>query len=218
MRIVETTTPRDEAFLASTLNNVGGVYERGGLYEAARSQFERVYEIRLRTLGLEHPLTAHPLNNLGNAYYDEGRYAEAKDHYQRALEILEGALGPDHLHVSFPRVGLGRVARKTERWAEAAAQLARVLEIREGAGSAPESIAEVRFDLAQVQWEIAERRDDAVAEARRALAQAEQAEDDSSDLMALRAEVRDWDSRSARRAVMGPEWCVALVGGATLQA
>ncbi len=189
----------NDASLATALNNVGGVYERMGDTDVARDYFERAYALRHEVLGPEHPLTAHPLNNLGNSYYDDGRLDEAETYYARALKILEAAHGSKHLHVSFPLVGLARIEHDQQRYEQAAQYFARVVEIRTTAGSAPESVAESRLDLAASLWGLPQRRDEALAQAQRALSDAEAAPDTSPDLDTLIADVKRWQADPTTR-------------------
>ncbi len=178
--------------LDAMLNNAGGAYERAGLYDAARELFLEVHQMRLQSLGPQHPLTAHPLNNLGNVYVSEKNYQAARPRFAQALSILEAALGPDHLHVSFPLLGLGQVARGLSDFESAAKYYRRVAEIRSGAKASAESVAAAWLDLARVEWELDGRRDDSRDHAEQARDVLAGTGERGEDLDQLRAEVEQW--------------------------
>ncbi|RFP51491.1 MAG: tetratricopeptide repeat protein, partial [Limnothrix sp. CACIAM 69d] len=86
----------DHPSTATSLNNLAGLYESQGRYEAAEPLYRRSLEIREQGLGADHPDTATSLNNLAELYRSQGRYEAAEPLYRRCLEILLEKLGQDH--------------------------------------------------------------------------------------------------------------------------
>jgi tetratricopeptide (TPR) repeat protein len=86
--------------LATSLNNLAGLYYFQGRYGETEPLFKRALAIYEKALGPEHPQVAESLNNLAVLYYGQGRYGEAEPLYKRALAIYEKALGPEHPHVA----------------------------------------------------------------------------------------------------------------------
>ena len=85
---------------ATSLSNLGSLYESIGNYEEARPLFEESLEIGKETLGCNHPDTAISLNNLGGLYNSMGRYEEALPLYQESLEIHKNILEVNHPHTA----------------------------------------------------------------------------------------------------------------------
>ena len=73
--------------MATSLNNLAGLYQAQGKYAEAEPLYQRALAIREKALGPEHPDVANSLNNLAVLYRAQGKYAEAEPLYQRALAI-----------------------------------------------------------------------------------------------------------------------------------
>src|SRR5674536_180127 len=86
--------------VATTLNNLAGLYRQMGDYEKALPLYQRALDIREKVLGPQHPSVATTLNNLAGLYESMGDYEKALPLYQRALEIIEKVLGPQHPDVA----------------------------------------------------------------------------------------------------------------------
>lgn len=87
--------PNSES-VATSLNNLAGLYQAVGEYEQAEPIYLRSLDILEKTRGPEHPLFATNLNNLAGLYQTMGRYAEAVPLHLRSMAIREKVLGPDH--------------------------------------------------------------------------------------------------------------------------
>jgi tetratricopeptide (TPR) repeat protein len=81
---------------ASIRHTIGEAYHGLFLLTEARSQFERAFELRRRTLGENHPDTLSSLSRLAAAYVAQGKYPEAEPLVARALEGRRRALGNAH--------------------------------------------------------------------------------------------------------------------------
>lgn len=177
----------------SLLNNAAGAYERVGLYDAAQELFEEVHASRLKRLGPEHPLTAHPLNNLGNVFVSLEDWDQAEVNFAKALVILEKAQGPTHLHVSFPLHGLAQVARARGEVEAEIRLFRRVAEIRGAADGSPESKAASWLELTHTLSKVPGNEVEARAAAERSRAALAVAKDEEGeDLDEIRAELRRW--------------------------
>ncbi len=73
--------------LATSLNNLGLVYDAQGKYTEAEPLYKRSLAIWEKALGPEHPDVATSLNNLAELYRGQGKYADADPLYNRALAI-----------------------------------------------------------------------------------------------------------------------------------
>jgi len=82
--------------VASTYNNIGGVYFRQGEWDRAIVEFEKALEIYASIHGDQHPLTLRALSNLGAAEYLRGNTERAIELLERALVLREQALGKAH--------------------------------------------------------------------------------------------------------------------------
>ena len=65
-----------------------------------------LYQIREKTLGVEHPAVAATLNNLAVLYGKRGKYKDAEPLSKRALELREKVLGQDHPDVAKQLINL----------------------------------------------------------------------------------------------------------------
>jgi CHAT domain-containing protein/tetratricopeptide (TPR) repeat protein len=81
---------------ATSLNNLGGLYESQRNYAKAEPLVRQALEIRKEVLGEEHPHFAQILNNLGSLYNTQGNYAQAEPLVRQALEIRKALLGEKH--------------------------------------------------------------------------------------------------------------------------
>ncbi len=119
--------------LASSLNNLGGLYEFQGRWAEAEPLYNRALAIRQALFGdrPNHDL-ATSLSNLGLFYKLQGRWDEAESHLYRALTILEELFGDrpnDLLATSLNNLAL--IYTRQWRWAEAEAMYDRALAILE---------------------------------------------------------------------------------------
>ena len=73
--------------MASSLNNLGSVYEKERRYSEAEALYKRALAIWEKVLGPEHRQLAASLNNLAECYYRRGHYREAEALLQRSLSI-----------------------------------------------------------------------------------------------------------------------------------
>ena len=78
--------------VATSLNNLAGLYQAQGNYAEAAPLFQRSLAIWEKALGPEHPDVALSLNNLAELYRAQGNYAEAAPLLQRSLAIWEKTL------------------------------------------------------------------------------------------------------------------------------
>ncbi len=86
----------DHPYVATTLNELAGLYQEEGRYKEAEPLLQRALGIDERVLGPGHPDVATTLNNLAVLYLIERRPKEAEPLFQRALAIKERVLGPEH--------------------------------------------------------------------------------------------------------------------------
>ena len=85
----ETTLGENHPAVATSLNNLAGLYEEQGNYTAALPLYEQALSIRETALGEEHPTVATSLNNLATLYQVQGDYTAALPLHEQALSIRE---------------------------------------------------------------------------------------------------------------------------------
>ena len=73
--------------VATSYNNLGGVYYSKGNYDRAIEYYEKSLVIRLEKLDSNHPDLATSYNNLGGAYYFKKQYEKSLEYFKEALSI-----------------------------------------------------------------------------------------------------------------------------------
>jgi tetratricopeptide (TPR) repeat protein len=117
--------------VATSLNNLAGLYESQGRYDEALPLYQRTVEIFEKQLGENHPHVATSLNNLAGLYESQGRYDEVLPLYQRSLAIREKQLGENHPHVATSLNNLATLYESQGRYDEALPLYQRSLAIDE---------------------------------------------------------------------------------------
>ncbi|WP_073602024.1 tetratricopeptide repeat protein, partial [Vibrio aerogenes] len=100
LAICEASLGESHPDVATSLNNLAGLYKSQGQYPKALPLYERALAIREASLGESHPDVAGSLNNLAGLYQSQGQYPEALPLFQRALAICEASLGESHPDVA----------------------------------------------------------------------------------------------------------------------
>ncbi|CAF0794183.1 unnamed protein product [Adineta steineri] len=93
--------------LATSYNNIAGVYDQMGEYSKALSYYEKALEIEQKILPSNHPELATRYNNIGLVYGHMGEYLKALSYYEKALEIEQKILPLNHpdLVTSYNNIG-----------------------------------------------------------------------------------------------------------------
>ncbi|WP_286018890.1 tetratricopeptide repeat protein [Candidatus Venteria ishoeyi] len=133
LEISEKALGKNHPDVATTLNNLAGLYKAMGAYEKALPLYERDLEISEKALGKNHPDVATTLNNLAGLYKAMGAYEKALPLYERALGIIESALGKDHPHVATTLNNLAGLYESMGAYEKALPLYERALGIRESA-------------------------------------------------------------------------------------
>lgn len=94
LEVAEKAPEPDHRAVATSLNNLAGLYQDQGQYVAAEPLYKRSLAISEKALGPDHPNIAISLNNLAELYRVQGQPAAAEPLYKRSLAIREKALGP----------------------------------------------------------------------------------------------------------------------------
>ncbi|WP_245876330.1 tetratricopeptide repeat protein, partial [Tychonema bourrellyi] len=76
--------PGDHDNVASSLNNLGFLYQSQGRYGEAEPLYRQALKMRQRLFTGDHDNVASSLNNLGFIYQSQGRYGEAEPLYRQA--------------------------------------------------------------------------------------------------------------------------------------
>ena len=96
LQMLETKLGPENLVVATTLNNLAGLYFEIGNYDKALPLYQRAFDIREKALGPKCPIFGSTLNRFGLLYHYMGDYDKALPLYQRALDIFENVLGPQH--------------------------------------------------------------------------------------------------------------------------
>ncbi len=114
LAIREKMLGKEHPDVATSLNNLAGLYRAQGAYEQALPLSERAFAIFEKVHGKEHPEVASSLNNLALLYKAQGAYEQAKPLYERALQILNKFFKSDHPHVRTVSENYARLLEKME--------------------------------------------------------------------------------------------------------
>lgn len=133
LSIVRERLGEDHPDVASSLDNLAGIYELQGRYDEAEPLYLQALKLRKRLLKEDHPDVALSLNNLVGLYELQGRYYEAKPLYLQALELSKRLLGEDHSYVALSLNNLAELYCSQGRYDEAEPLYFQALKIAEKA-------------------------------------------------------------------------------------
>ena len=85
LEIYRKTLPANHPDIATTLNNIGGVYHKQGKYNEALDHYWKAIEIKRKALSLDHPRLVATLDNFGFVYKALGDYDEALKYFKGFL-------------------------------------------------------------------------------------------------------------------------------------
>jgi tetratricopeptide (TPR) repeat protein len=117
--------------VASSLNNLAGLYYNIGKYTEAESIWNRALTITENAFGNEDMRVATMLNNLAELYTKQGRYVQAEPLYDQSLAIYRKTLGDEHPSVAVSFNNLAELYLQQGKYAEAEPLLKRALDIKE---------------------------------------------------------------------------------------
>jgi serine/threonine protein kinase len=120
----------DHPAIATTRENLGGVYFREKKFDQTARNLEVVLAMRRKALGDDSEPVARTLANMSAVYLSSGNLEAAARTYPEAVERLSRTLGPDHPDVAHVRNSMGELYLKQKRYAEAEPVLLRALEVR----------------------------------------------------------------------------------------
>jgi serine/threonine protein kinase/Tfp pilus assembly protein PilF len=186
-RITEQAYGPDHPTIADSVGNLADALKEQGKLDEARAMTDRSLRIVERAYGVDHPRMAMGLVNLGDLQAARGEHATALETYRRSAAIFEAKLGKDNRFLSYALHGIGSSLVALHRAREALPLLERALQIRTSTGAPPADLAELRATLARALVDDPRTRARALAEARAAVAEYEQAGD-----AARAAQVRSW--------------------------
>ena len=115
--------------VATTLNEMGVVYDRKGLYDKALEMYEKSLKIRLAELGKDHRLVADTYGNMGGVYDSQEKFEKALDMYRNSLNIYLTALGNDRPEVATTYHNMGVVYKSQGQYQEALNMYSKCLKI-----------------------------------------------------------------------------------------
>ncbi|MEM6500556.1 MAG: tetratricopeptide repeat protein [Cyanobacteria bacterium P01_C01_bin.89] len=114
---------------ASTLSNLGEVYQARGDNSAAEPVLEEALEIARQSLPSNEPDLAIVLNNLAKLYERQEKYAAAESLFQEALVIDRESLPPNHPDLAVHLNNLANLHRSQGKYTAAEPLFQEVLEI-----------------------------------------------------------------------------------------
>jgi tetratricopeptide (TPR) repeat protein len=83
-------------WFASTISNVGGVYQQSGDFENAMVYFQKSLQIKFDIHEDDHLFFGFSYYNIGKYYADLGNFELAKLYYLKALPIFIKTFGETH--------------------------------------------------------------------------------------------------------------------------
>jgi CHAT domain-containing protein/Tfp pilus assembly protein PilF len=115
---------------ASSLNNLGLLYQAMGDYKSAEPFLKQALVVKKKALGEDHPDYASSLNNLGVLYKEMGDYKSAEYYSKQALEIKKIVLGEEHPSYASSLNNLGVLYKEMGDYKSAETYLKQAMEIR----------------------------------------------------------------------------------------
>jgi len=145
LKICRKALPEGHPEIATSLNNLAGLYESQGRSAEAEPLYDEALKICRKALPEGHPDIATSLNNLATLYKSQGRSAEAEPLYNEALEIFCKALPEGHPNIASSLNNLAGLYNSQGRYAEAEPLYEEALTIRRKA--LPEGHPEIATSL-----------------------------------------------------------------------
>jgi tetratricopeptide (TPR) repeat protein len=167
LAIKEKSLGKEHPSVAFAVCNIAIALHRLGRQQEAWAWHQRALELRMKTFGERHDDVAFSLSEMGEVLRAQGKLAEAREHYERALRIYRELGREKSSTAAAPLRGMAEVHLARGRGAEAAELFQQALRLLEAIPATPQDIAEARFALARA-WGAAGRKEEALAEARRA--------------------------------------------------
>lgn len=116
---------------ASTLDNLGELFNMRGLNDQAECYYLRSLAILERVIGGNHPDTASVLINLAVSYQEQDKYTQAESLNLRGLQIYEQLLGIEHPETVRSLDSLASLYCTQAKYSEAQSLCQQSLSIRE---------------------------------------------------------------------------------------
>ena len=120
----------NEEYVATSYNNLGGIYDSQGDYARALEYYTKALDILKKIFGEEHPAVATSYNNLGFIYSSQGDYARALEYYTKALDIRKKIFGEEHPDVATSYNNLGGIYDSQGDYARALEYYTKALDIQ----------------------------------------------------------------------------------------
>jgi CHAT domain-containing protein/tetratricopeptide (TPR) repeat protein len=159
-RALDKSAP-DSPARATSLGNLGRVYEDQGRYQDAEDLYRRALAINQKGSASGQPALAMSINDVAHILEPQGHYVEAETLYLQAIGILEQTLGPRHPNLATALNNLAVVYLREGRLDDAERLFQRALDIRQAVlGADSSEVAVVLNNLAQV-YELEGRHGDA---------------------------------------------------------
>ncbi|MDQ2100516.1 MAG: CHAT domain-containing tetratricopeptide repeat protein [Tychonema bourrellyi B0820] len=122
--------PGDHDNVASSLNNLGFLYQSQGRYGEAEPLYRQALKMRQRLFTGDHDNVATSINNLAALYNSQGRYGEAEPLYKQALKMFQRLFTGDHPDVASSLNNLASLYESQGRYGEAEPLYQQALEMR----------------------------------------------------------------------------------------
>jgi tetratricopeptide (TPR) repeat protein len=111
--------PQRHSEIATSLNNLAGLYNNQGQYEKAEPLYEEAIEIERSIFPEGHLAIAISLNNLGHLYQKQGQYERAEPLFKEALDIKRQFSPKDHPSIATSLNNIAELYRVQSRYVEA---------------------------------------------------------------------------------------------------
>jgi len=120
LKILEQRYGPNSIEVADALKDLGLLYKDNQRdMKKAEEYLQRVLDIRLQYLGVNHSLTGQSYSHMGSMKKDLGLNQEAESHFKKALSILHSSVGFHSIHVARVLNNLGKLYSITGREIEA---------------------------------------------------------------------------------------------------
>jgi serine/threonine protein kinase len=113
------------------MSTMGLVYDSLGLYAPAQRLLEKALDVRIKTLGPDHPDVARTMSQLGTVWFHKGDFTKAQEFMEKAKALNDRHFGTESDAVAADLHNLGNIYWRWGKYEEARRVLEQCLAIRE---------------------------------------------------------------------------------------
>jgi len=146
-----------DPMVGNLLNNLGVLYVEMEQLDKAQEYYGRAVILFEGVFGSDHPTTGILRTNLAMAYANDGKLDEAETLVRQSIDILERTRGEESVELALSLAELARIHERRGELVQAVPLFERAMALRETAGGEAIELADTKYGLGLVVWELGER-------------------------------------------------------------